>query len=142
MRAKTKVHVLETKYIQKDNKNTICILEFRLDYDLNEVLSCRDMDRLSKKWKANFDFRGPVFTVKGISRCMEGDAFDAVLGKRLAESRAKVGMYRIAEDVYKDVADCVEEHLTFYEELSSNCRVVGHKEALHVIDLYNNKKDE
>lgn len=135
MRAKTKVHVLETKYVQK-GKTTVCILTFCLDYNLDEVLRYDDKTKLSKKWKTSF-IAPPVFTVKGISRCMEGDTFDAVLGKRLAESRAKVGMYRIAEDVYKDVADCVEEYLIFYEELSSNCRVVGHKEALHVIDLYN-----
>lgn len=142
MRARTKVNVISTKYVQRNNI-TVCIIKFRLNC-FNSVLNLKDLHKIAKKWTNTSNYRifEHIFEVKGISKCLEGDAFDETLGKRIAESRAKVKMYRMAEAIYKDVADCIEEYLTYYEELSSNCGVVGYNEGLHVIDLYNDNNNK
>jgi hypothetical protein len=38
--------------------------------------------------------RGWTLKVSGTSKCSEGDVFDAVIGERLAEARAKLKIYR------------------------------------------------
>lgn len=43
--------------------------------------------------------------VKGKSLCSEGDSFDAILGERIAESRAKIKFYKFMRTLVSKIAD-------------------------------------
>ena len=73
---KTGIKEVESKYFTDEKKGvTVCIISGYTNF----LGYCED------------------FQVKGVSRCSKEDKFDAVTGRRLAEGRAKLKMFKEAE---------------------------------------------
>ena len=80
------------------------------------------------------DFYGR-FTVKAIARCNEIDKFDEVIGKRIAESRAKTKAYRTAYKFWSICAKNISNMVKFCNSTVDACSVAFLKEAEHVKEL-------
>jgi hypothetical protein len=48
------------------------------------------------------------FTVVGIARCDESDSFNEVTGKRVAESKAKIKAYSIAQCIIDNITELLD----------------------------------
>lgn len=89
---KTSIKEVESKYfIDEQNGVTVCVIS-GYTYLLGEY---------------------EEFKVKGISRCHEDDTYDETRGCRLAESRAKLKMFKLAEKradkIYKELSKMASE---------------------------------
>lgn len=77
------------------------------------------------------------FTVTAKAKCGENDVFDEVIGKRIAESRAKCKAYATASklwNIYKTKLYEMADFCTYREQGCSHARAM---EAKHVIELCN-----
>ena len=71
-------------YINKEKRTVVCTIEASFDsYDLREL----DPD---------FLYSNNTFYARGITKCKEPDVFNEEIGKRLAESKAKMQAYKKA----------------------------------------------
>lgn len=91
---KTKVTIISRKfYVDKNKKVITCAIKSVLNTDVCECIYLGDM------WtnlKNKFNFYPPYSTLTFIAttRCREGDKFDDIKGKRIAESKAKAKMFK------------------------------------------------
>lgn len=74
-------------------------------------------------------------TVKGVAKCKADDPYDATLGRRIAEGRAKRAMFqRLEESAYRAAN---------YFEMQSNIQARRAKrETKHIQELLNNHYNE
>ena len=75
------------------------------------------------------------FTVKAIARCNGVDKFDEVIGKRIAESRAKTKAYRTAYKFWSICARNISNMVKFCYSTASACEIAKIKEREHVKEL-------
>lgn len=126
---KTRVKVVEKKF-HTSNKVTVCIISCDLQlikHPAYDVLSYRSLVKYDK-----------IFTVKAIARCEEGDTFDPILGRRIAESKAKSKAFEYAAKVYKNLA---EELLNISTSLIASydaCKCAVQTEDDHIYELVDN----
>lgn len=85
---KTGIKEVESKYFTDEKKGvTVCIISGYTNF----LGYCED------------------FQVKGVSRCSKEDKFDAVTGRRLAEGRAKLKMFKEAEKRAGQIVEKLEK---------------------------------
>lgn len=70
-----------------NGKATICIIVFKLSREMRDEI---DNQYLWRKFKIPYD---GVLTVKGISKCQDGDEYDKEWGEAIARNRAMAKMY-------------------------------------------------
>lgn len=106
---KTSIKEVESKYFTDDQKGvTVCIISGYTDI----LGHCEN------------------FEVKGISRCHEDDKYNEVYGRRLAESRAKLKMFKLAEQragaLHLKLTRLTNE-VKLIKEANRNCQAVETK---------------
>ena len=131
---RNRVHVTKSTY-KVNNKEgiVICILECETGVDRTEVWTTVSHSWWKRKLPL-VDFYGR-FTVKGIARCNDVDTFDEIVGKRIAESRAKAKAYRTAFKFWSICAKKISSMVKFCNGASSACNVAWCKEDYHVKEL-------
>lgn len=131
---RNRVHVVKSEYKVNPEKGiVICILECETGVQYSEVWTTTLYDWWKRKLPL-VDFYGK-FTVKGIARCNGVDTFDKVIGKRIAESRAKAKAYKTAYKFWFICAKNIGNMVKFCNSTASACSVAFLKEAEHVKEL-------
>lgn len=131
---RNRVHVVKSEYKVNSEKGiVICILECATGVDRTNVWTTVSYNWWKKKLPL-VDFYGR-FTVKAIARCNETDKFDEVIGKRIAESRAKAKAYMVAFKFWNICAKEIEKLANFCNNLKKNCALANIKEKEHLIEL-------
>ena len=103
---KNRVIIKERTFkVNPEKKTVVCIIKcaFHWPEEIETTYSSKFYDYVSEITGV----RGWVapFTVVGVSKCHDDDAFDEVLGKRIAESRAKKDAYRKATALWIKIAE-------------------------------------
>jgi hypothetical protein len=133
---RNRVHVINSEYKVNSEKGiVICILECSTGVDRTDVWTTVSYNWWKRKLPL-VDFYGK-FTVKAIARCNGVDKFDEVIGKRIAESRAKAKAYRIAGKFWNICANKIKEVANTCVSLKNACVLASIKEDTHVIELCN-----
>ena len=89
-------------------------------------------------WKAKapmVDSIYGVFTVTAKARCNPNDTFNEVIGKRIAESRAKSKAFRIAKNVWSCIAEKLLDEYNISMKMYKNCAAMEEIESNHVKEL-------
>lgn len=76
-----------------------------------------------------------VFTVTAKARCNPNDTFNEVIGKRIAESRAKSKAFRIAKNVWSCIAEKLLDEYNISMKMYKNCAAMEEIESNHVKEL-------
>ena len=131
---RNRVHVIKSEYKVNSEKGiVICILECSTGVENTGVWTTVSHNWWERKLPL-VDFYGK-FTVKGIARCNDVDTFDEVIGKRIAESRAKTKAYRTAYKFWSICAKNIGAMVEFCASTTSACFTAFCKEEEHVKDL-------
>lgn len=131
---RNRVHVVKSEYkVNPENGIVICILECSTRVKNTEIWTITSHSWWKRKLPL-VDFYGK-FTVKGIARCNEVDTFDEVVGKRIAESRAKTKAYKTAYKFWSICAKNISAMAKFCYSTASACSVAFCKEEDHVKEL-------
>ena len=131
---RNRVYVINSTYKVVPEKGiVICILECSTGVENTKLWSTVDYSWWKRKLPL-VDFYGR-FTVKGIARCNGVDTFDEVIGKRIAESRAKTKAYKTAYKFWSICAKNIGAMVEFCNSTASACSIAFCKEAEHVKDL-------
>lgn len=131
---RNRVHVINSEYKVNSEKGiVICILECSTGVDRTDVWTTVSHNWWKRKLPL-VDFYGR-FTVKAIARCNGVDKFDEVIGKRIAESRAKAKAYRTAYKFWSICAKNIGSMVKFCNSTSSACAAAMIKEGEHIKEL-------
>lgn len=131
---RNRVHVIKSEYKVNSEKGiVICILECATGVDRTAIWTTVSYNWWKKKLPL-VDFYGR-FTVKAIARCNETDKFDEVIGKRIAESRAKAKAYRTAYKFWSICAKNIRSMARFCNSTAGACSIALCKEEEHVEEL-------
>ena len=131
---RNRVHIINSEYkINSEKGIVICILECETGVEDTGVWDTVSYDWWRRKLPL-VDFYGN-FTVKAIARCNGVDKFDEVVGKRIAESRAKAKAYRTAYKFWSICAKNIGNMVKFCNSTASACSVAFCKEEDHVKKL-------
>ena len=96
---KTYINSVPTFKVDQTNKVVVCTLNCDLGLYKHPAWLYIDSEFFKKKFPY-IDYGGN-FIVKAKARCNPIDTFDEETGKRIAESRAKAKMFKIAERFYR-----------------------------------------
>ena len=131
---KNHVHVISTKFnVDKVNKVVVC--ELSCDLQLEKTVGITFID--SDIWQKTFpkvSFNG-MFKVTAKARCYSTDTFDETKGKRIAESRAKAKMYKIATGVWSKIEESYYRLARECSNVKTACSVMTSLEDKHVKEL-------
>ena len=131
---KTKLKT-ESKFIVKpEEKVVVCVMN--ADIQLLKFDSW-DMIKISD-WKAKAPMVNNscgMFTVTAKAKCATDDKFDEVIGKRIAESRAKSKAFRIAKNVWSCIAEKLLNEYNISMEMCKNCEAMEKIETNHAKEL-------
>lgn len=131
---RNRVHVINSEYKVNSEKGiVICILNCATGVDRTDVWTTVSHNWWKRKLPL-VDFYGR-FTVKAIARCNDVDTFDEVIGKRIAESRAKTKAYRTAYKFWSICAKNISAMVKFCYSTASACEIAKIKEREHVKEL-------
>lgn len=131
---RNRVHVSKSEYKVNPEKGVvICILECETGVDRTDVWSAVSY-RWWKKRLPFVDFYGK-FTVKAIARCNKDDKFDEVIGKRIAESRAKSKAYKVAGKFWLICSLKIKDMVRTCLNLKEACRIAEVNEIEHIKEL-------
>lgn len=92
----------------------------------------------SETWKLKAPMVDNIFgkfTVKAVAKCNPNDTFDEAIGRKIAESKAKVKAFRIAKNIWSCIAKRLLNEHTIAMEMYSNCRAMEKFEFNHVEEL-------
>lgn len=120
-------------HVDVENKVVICELKCDLQLEKHPAWMVINPSMWEKKFP-NIGYDGE-FTVRAKARCNALDTFDETVGKRIAESRAKAKMFKIASRVWKDCAEVLHTIATKCAITSHACTETEHIEIDHVVEL-------
>lgn len=131
---RNRVHVINSTYkVIPDKGIVVCILECTTGVANTDIWSHTQTEWWSKKLP-NVNYRGD-FTVRAKAICCKDDKFDEVIGKRIAESRAKVKAYKTARKFWDICATKMGEILDLCIDLKKACILAEVNEKEHVKEL-------
>lgn len=128
MRNKVKI-TKTTFHVDRENKVVVCKLE--CDMQLSEVVG---IDTDIRRKFPNVNWAGE-FSVKAKSKCDRVDTFDELKGKRIAEGRAKIKMFSIAERVWEELAKKACKLVNECSNRSKACEEAKEAEENHIREL-------
>lgn len=113
---RNRVTIVDRKFKTNKEKNTVvCIMKCQINFpeDLEApYLPNKVYHKLQKILGAKYHYL-PFFVI-GTSKCHSEDTFDEVIGKRIAESRAKKEAYEKATLVWREIG-------LYYHSLWAHC---------------------
>ena len=134
---KTGVTILSTKYYTND-RTTVCVIKAKINRDMCYSLYVQDIFKRVTKG-LNIEDKWPQhigeFTVVGKSVCHPGDTYTEVLGKRIAESRAKRKLFILANKFWKRAENLIMDKAKESQKLSERCAELKEIEVRHLSNL-------
>lgn len=133
MRNRCKV-LKEVYKVDEDKKTIVCILTFDMQLLKSATNLVYPTAFISEKGNITYGKAG-IYTVVGISKCHPEDTFDIIKGKRIAQSKAKLEMYRKAtitwDSIYRNLLISVAD----IKRRRYNCKVSAKEEKEHIKEL-------
>lgn len=130
---RNKVKITETKF-HIDMENEVVVCEIKCDMQMEKHPAWKVLS--SEMWEKRFPrVAWGVFTVRAIARCNATDTFNAEVGKRIAESRAKAKMFSTSSKVYKLCSDALTKIAKECSKSSVACEQAMMVENDHVLEL-------
>ena len=126
--------LVEKSHFHVDEANKVIVCTLWCNMQLDKYPAWDSIDYRMFKCIPNVRWGG-IFTVKAKARCSEVDTFDIEVGKRIAESRAKVKMYNIATRVYKLCSEALSKYAKECEYSAIACKQAMEVEDEHVLKL-------
>lgn len=124
--------VLKEVYKIDENKKTIvCILTFDMQLIKSSTTLVYPTAFIAEKDNETFGKAG-IYTVIGISKCHPDDTFDIVKGKRIAQSKAKLEMYRKATVTWDSIYRNLLINIADIKKRRYNCKVSAKEEKEHI----------
>ena len=131
---KNSVHVSKTEYhVDKENKVVLCTLH--VDTQLHKHPAWLSISREFFAKRFPFISYDGEFIVKAKARCNKEDEFDEVIGKRIAESRAKVKAFSIARRMWASITKAMKRFTLQCSNTMHACGEAETKEREHVKEL-------
>lgn len=120
-------------------KNRVRIIkkEFKVD-EKNKVVVCEllfTLQLLGSEAIPNIMEMGDTLVCRGKARCSSDDTFDETVGRRIAECRAKIKMFKVARNVWKTLGNDLAERALSCRVLSNACDVAMDIETWHLKKL-------
>lgn len=122
-----KFTICETNYIVNKDKGTIvCIIKFKVPSYYDYLVGTDyHIENCFKKAGLPTDLpHNRVKIVKGVAKCSPNDTFDETIGKRIAESKAKISLFKTANKLchlldfyYMDIVYDMQRYTTDYWNL-------------------------
>ena len=125
---KTNITILNTKYKYADSR-VVCVIMYRI-----KPIIFNNVDITNKI------FDKKEYHAVGIARCHPKDIFDATVGKRIAESRAKKALFKFLFNSYRNYYVKIKSKLKCINELYSKCYYLADQEIKHINKLINDTK--
>lgn len=130
---KTKV-ITTPKFIIKPEHNTVvCIMTVDMQLHDSGLWIYTDKRWWESKVPEADDFGR--FTVRAIAKCSPDDTFNEVIGKRIAESRAKAKAFNISSKVWLCIAEKLADISSKASSLGQNCAKMQEFEFNRVTEL-------
>lgn len=133
MRNRCKV-LKEVYKVDETKKTIVCILTFDMQLLKSSTTLVYPTAFISEKEDVSYGKAG-VYTVVGISKCHPDDTFDVIKGKRIAQSRAKLEMYRKATVTWDSIYRNLLINVADIRNRRYNCMVSAKEEKAHIKDL-------
>lgn len=128
---KNRVKITETSYFENPNERVVvCILDCDMQLCKHPLWSELFTHMWSKRLP-HVDYGGN-FTVRAIAKCNKEDTFDIVLGRKIAESRAKGKAFATAAKVYKEIEKYFLNCAALVNESVEACEQTVKVEEAHV----------
>lgn len=131
---KTWIEITSEKYyVNPTSRVVVCTLTFDLHIENHPSWACISATMWEKKYP-NITW-GKLNKVKAIAKCNSLDTFDEVKGRRIANSRAKAKMFKIAQGVWAEIAKTLYEMAYRCSVTGSACHEAEKLERDHVKEL-------
>ena len=130
---KTRLRTKSEFIVKPENKVVVCIMKVDM-----QLIDSGCWCLINPKWWAT---KAPMvndygeFTVTAKARCNPNDTFDEVIGKRIAESKAKTKALKIAKNVWNCIAKGLTEKANIANIMAKNCAAMEEIESNHVKEL-------
>lgn len=130
---KTRVKTVAKFIVKPENKVVVCRMKVDMQLPQSDCWVNIDWDC----WKTKAPMVSPYgeFTVTAKAKCNSDDTFDEVVGKRIAESRAKAKAFKIAKNVWTSIAENLANSTKKAVIMAKNCEVVEEVEVKHIEKL-------
>lgn len=119
-------------YVDEANKVVVCTLKCDLQLIKHPANSAISYEMFKK---IPYVTRNGEFVTKAKARCNAVDTFDAEIGMRIAESRAKAKMLHISSKVYKLCSEALTKMAEECSKSSVACEQAMVIENNHVLEL-------
>lgn len=116
-----------------DVENKVVICELNCDLQLEKHPAWMVIN--PSMWEKKFPNIDGEFTVRAKARCNASDTFDETVGKRIAESRAKVKMFKIASRVWATCREVLTDMAAKCHNSYIACNNAKMIENNHVLEL-------
>lgn len=128
------IMITNTTYkVDKENKVVVCELKCDLQLEKHPAWEVIRPSMWEKKFpNISWDYS---FTVRAKARCNNLDTFDEKKGKMIAESRAKLKMYSIAERLYSCCIKALRDAKDSCLNSSAACIDAMQVEKRHIKEL-------
>nr|DAG83989.1 MAG TPA: hypothetical protein [Caudoviricetes sp.] len=124
----------EPKFIVKpEDKVVVC--KMKVDMQLNKSECWDYIYNITWGTKAPMVRFDGKFIVTAKAKCDSEDTFDEVIGKRIAESKAKAKVFKIAKNVWGCIAKDLSNRAKIAEKMAENCTIVEEVEVRHITEL-------
>lgn len=130
---KNHVKTEATFKVDEANKVVVCIMKCDMQLVNHKAWRVIPLNLWENKLPKVDDYGS--FTVTAKARCDSEDTFDATLGKRIAESRAKAKAFKTAQKVYGLIADYIMGIYLETGNLKKACNIAYDVEIKHVKEL-------
>lgn len=132
---RNRIHVTNTTFhVDEVNKVVICILQCDMQMCKHSVDELYRPEKAYSKRMPLVNYNG-TFTVKAKAKCNASDTFDVKIGKRLAESRAKTKMYHVAERVWIQLVQYLNNITKDCIKSAEACAIAKDIEDKHIKEL-------
>lgn len=131
---KNRVRIIKKEFkVDEKNKVVVCELFFTLQL-LGSKAIPNIMDIPGRMAKDAVSM-GDALVCRGKARCSSDDTFDETVGRRIAECRAKIKMFKVARNVWKTLGDDLVERGTSCHILGDACNAAMNIEMEHLKKL-------
>ena len=131
---KNRVLITDTKF-HVDTENKVVVCELKVDMQMQKNSAYYVVNRSMWRKRLPYVNWDGQFTVRAKARCNASDTFDETVGKRIAESRAKVKMFNTAWKVYRECEDALVDLAQECQKSSQACVAAMNIEDNHVLEL-------
>lgn len=131
---KNRVLITGTKF-HVDTENKVVVCELKVDMQMHKNPAYCVVSGNMWRRKLPYVSWDGQFTVRAKARCNASDTFDETVGKRIAESRAKAKMFKIASRVWATCREALTDMAGRCHVSSVACDHAEMVENNHVLEL-------